>query len=705
LSGSNKPALSGTTVSTAQLQWDEQGQPLATEFDDVYFSRHNGLEETRYVFLQHNDLDSRWRPLQHNADFVIAETGFGTGLNFLAAWQLWSQSAPSDARLHFISVEMYPLTKPDLQRALALWPELAPLAEPLLQQYPDLLHPGFHHLSFADGNVRLTLIIDEAVSGFQQLLQSQHPAWRAPIRPVDAWFLDGFAPAKNPAMWRDELFEIMQALSSPGTTAATFTAAGVVKRGLKHHGFALEKVKGFGHKREMLRARLAQPQELPRADDFDQHAHNSPHPVPWPVNKGLNGSVDSSIHSAGHALVIGAGIAGCLTAAALARRNWRVTIVERNTGAAMEGSGNPQGVVYAKLSHRSETLSDFNLQALLFAQRCYQPLWQQALITGQQCGVLQLAHGDKVADNQYRLWQHYQQQNSEQTLFQHLDPAQASAVSGVEQHFGGLFFPAAGWLSPASLCERLLEHPNITMLTETAIEEITRNETRDSEQWQAMGRERQIIASADVVIGCGASELRQLQQTRFLPLKPIRGQVTYLQATDTSNLLKTVICGEGYLPPAFKGEHCLGATFDPRRLELALREEDHQHNLDSLAGQIPSLAGELCQSPVTGGRAALRCTTPDYLPLTGPVPIQEDYLSQYALLRKNARSSIAEAANNQANLYVNAGFGSRGLAYAPLCAELLAAQISGEPLPVSQATATALHPGRFVIRDLIRGKV
>ena len=224
-------------VVYARLDWDEYGQPLSNVFGDVYFSRANGLDETRHVFLQHNQLQERWGQLIPGNTFVIAETGFGSGLNFLAAWDLWLKVAPVTSQLHFVSVEKFPLRKTDLIRALGLWPELTFLSEQLVAAYPCIVGQGFHRLSFMDGRIKLTLIINDAAEGFAQLLASPDPIHSLHSVKVDAWFLDGFAPAKNPQMWSEDLFSRIRLLSNAGTTAATFSAAAPVKKGLKFAGF------------------------------------------------------------------------------------------------------------------------------------------------------------------------------------------------------------------------------------------------------------------------------------------------------------------------------------------------------------------------------------------------------------------------------------------------------------------------------------
>lgn len=224
------------------IEWrslDQQGQPqpYSTIFQDVYYSSDNGLLETDYVFLQGNQLRQRWQQLADNR-FTIIETGFGTGLNFLCAAQLWLQISPPNATLHFISAEKYPPNLQEMTKALQIWPELNYLSESFLLEYAKLTHKNIQLLS---GRVQLTVLIGDATDCLNNLTTL-----------ADAWFLDGFSPAKNPEMWQPALFAQMARLSKPNTTFATFTSAGAVKRGLQAAGFKVNKQAGFGKKREML---------------------------------------------------------------------------------------------------------------------------------------------------------------------------------------------------------------------------------------------------------------------------------------------------------------------------------------------------------------------------------------------------------------------------------------------------------------------
>lgn len=229
-----------STLEFAQLDWDEHGQPVSRVFSDVYFARDNGLQETHYVFIEHNDLPERFAALDHGQHFWIGETGFGTGLNFFCTWQLFRETAPPDCHLHFVSAEKFPLSHADLQRALQLWPQFASMTTPLLEQYQSL-HAGTQHFVFDEGRTILTLLVGDA----SDMLATVDDT-------MDAWFLDGFAPARNADMWSDALFTQLARLSGKDTSIATFASAGFVRRGLIQHGFTMQKVKGFGHKWVML---------------------------------------------------------------------------------------------------------------------------------------------------------------------------------------------------------------------------------------------------------------------------------------------------------------------------------------------------------------------------------------------------------------------------------------------------------------------
>lgn len=647
----------------AQLDWDEQGQPLSRTFGDVYFSTTSGLEETRYVFLAHNQLAERFTALPAGGRLVIGETGFGTGLNFLCAWQLFEQVASATAQLHFVSVEKHPLSRNDLQRALALWPELAPLAGQLLGQYVAV-HAGFQRFVLAGGRVVLTLLVGDVLDILPQLDAR-----------IDAWFLDGFSPAKNPQMWTPEVFAQLARLSVPGTTLATFASTGFVRRGLREAGFAVARVKGFAHKWEMLAGAF---QGAP-ADSGKPWFARPPRPS-----------------GPREALVIGGGLAGCATAASLAGRGWQVTLIERHAALAEEASGNPQGVLYLKLSAHGTALSKLVVGGFGYTRRQLERL--QAGVDWSACGVLQLAFDAKEAERQARLAAAFPSD-----LLRPVEAGEASQLAGLALEQGGLWYAEAGWVHPPALCRLLASQPGIRVLTQHEAFELRRADG----QWQAW-QDQQLLAGAPVAVLCTASEVRRFAAAAHLKLKRIRGQISRLPATGASRALRTVLCAEGYVAPPRAGEHTLGASFNFQRDDLALSAEEHADNLGMLRQISPALAEALhvdqLDPAALAGRVAFRSTSPDYLPLVGPLVDAPAFNRVYARLAKDASLHIDTPAPWLEGLYVNCGHGSRGLITAPLSGELLAAWLDDEPLPLPRAVAEACHPSRFLLRELIRGR-
>ncbi|VVO12668.1 bifunctional tRNA (5-methylaminomethyl-2-thiouridine)(34)-methyltransferase MnmD/FAD-dependent 5-carboxymethylaminomethyl-2-thiouridine(34) oxidoreductase MnmC [Pseudomonas fluorescens] len=652
----------------AQLDWDDQGLPRSRVFDDVYFSDKSGLDETRYVFLEQNNLRERFAALPVGGRLVIGETGFGTGLNFLCAWQLFEQHAVAGARLHFVSVEKYPLSLPDLQRALALWPELKPFADQLLAHYVAI-HQGFQRLILDNGRVVLTLLIGDALEQLPQL-DAQ----------VDAWFLDGFAPAKNPDMWTAELFAELARLAAPGSTLSTFTSTGWVRRLLNAAGFKMKRTPGIGHKWEILRGTFL---------GWPEHALAPAVAKPWFARP-------APLTGERRALVIGAGLAGCATAASLAVRGWHVSLLERHDALAQEASGNPQGVLYLKLSAHGTALSQLIVSGFGYTRRLLEHL--QRGVDWDDCGVLQLAFNAKEAERQAQLAAAFSPD-----LVHLLDQPLAQARAGIALEHGGLFFPEGGWVHPPALCHWQASSANIQWQPHRDVLELRKAD----DQWQAWSGD-DLLASAPVVILAGAAEIKRFPQSAGLPLKRIRGQITRLAQTAQSQSLATVVCADGYVAPARLGEHTLGASFDFKSDDLTPTLTEHLGNLALLEEISPDLASRLQARELDPqqleGRAAFRCTSPDYLPIVGPLAEPAAFADAYAVLSKDARQVPAIPCPWLEGLYLNSGHGSRGLITAPLSGELLAAWIENEPLPLPRSVAEACHPNRFAVRQLVRGK-
>ena len=688
----------------AQIEWNGNDLPVSTTFDDVYFNTNGGIDESRYVFMEQNGLPERWNNLP-NQLFTIGETGFGPGLNFLVTANAWLQQSHintdtnpgSKSTLHFVSVEKYPLSKADLQRTLALWPELSELAEELVQQYPPAV-PGIHRLRLANNRIILTLMYGDAKDMFAALKSNNHPLFHRQNNPViDAWFLDGFSPAKNPDMWTNELFQTIADLSQPHTTFSTFTAESSVHRGLEQVGFKVEKTQGLNHKREILRGIFTNFSDTEISEaDLAPALFNSAYQAPW--------YLAPAIKKPEKVIVLGGGIAGCTTARALAERGIAVTLIERHKKVAQEGSGNPQGILYPKLSTKTSQLARFGLAALLNASRYYSEfLDSPEARMGERCGVLVLPQSECDKKKFKEISKLFPSK-----LVQLLEGKQLHQMSGqpLANQFG-LFFSQLGWIKPPLACQLLTEHPLITLKTAEVADIVYQSGSLHQPSfWQTLDGTGNTIDSAQVlVIACGFDSSK-FSQTNHLPIQKVRGQITTLPATAQSSALKTVLCGEGYIAPATGGVHTLGATYSIGETTTAVRVEDHQSNLQQLATTDAAMAENFDQVDINQlqGGAAFRCTTPDYLPIAGPAPKLDDYLQDYGFFRKNARAHIPIAGATWPGLYINIGHGSRGLSYAPMCAELLASQICGEVPPLELDLRQALHPGRFIIRDIKKQK-
>ncbi|MBU2964972.1 bifunctional tRNA (5-methylaminomethyl-2-thiouridine)(34)-methyltransferase MnmD/FAD-dependent 5-carboxymethylaminomethyl-2-thiouridine(34) oxidoreductase MnmC [Amphritea sp. 2_MG-2023] len=651
--------------SSSTLNWlsDTPTSPL---FEDIYFSIDDGLAETNHVFLDSNQLPERFATA---STFTIAETGFGTGLNFLATWKLFREQAPASAKLHFISVEKYPIALDDLIKALALWPELSMFSEQLIVQYP-CHSPGFHQLSFDDGRIMLTLMLGDAIDCYRQLEAR-----------VDAWFLDGFAPSKNPEMWCAELFQQIGRLSHTDTTFATFTCAGIVKRGLRDVGFPVKKVAGFGRKREMLVGTYSPEVET----------RSAPAEGPSWFQLPYKHTGDKT------AIVIGAGIAGCSTAHSLAKRGWKVTLVDKNSKIAAEGSGNHQGALYAKLPIEPIPTSRIHLSGFLYSSHFLTQNLADRNDIWSPCGLLQLAAHDKEKTKHQKL---AESGNYPRSVVRYVEQTEASKIAGTAVSNSGLFFPEAGWVTPPLLCEWLCEHPNITVITSTQIKRLV----RDDHQWHCYTQHGQALTAAVTIIASAADSVA-FEQTNHLPVQNIRGQVSITAKNADLPALDTVLCSEGYISPTQQGRYCFGATFELKDPATDIRESGHQHNLTKITNMAPNLGEALAQYHVhnpLSGRVGFRCASPDKLPIVGPAPVFSTFIEDYARLRHDAKTVIDTAPQHYPGLFVNLAHGSKGLISCPISGELIATMLENEPLPLEKELIDKLNPARFIIKNLIR---
>ncbi|WP_213989826.1 bifunctional tRNA (5-methylaminomethyl-2-thiouridine)(34)-methyltransferase MnmD/FAD-dependent 5-carboxymethylaminomethyl-2-thiouridine(34) oxidoreductase MnmC [Sodalis sp. dw_96] len=665
-------------IGHAVLDWNEQGTPVSRQFDDVYFSNEDGLEETRYVFLRNNGLPARF--LQHpRSSFIVAETGFGTGLNFLALWQAFRRFRQDNQgevlrHLHYISFEQFPLQVPDLVLSLERWPELAAYAAQLYEFWPPAI-AGCHRLILDDGAVTLDLWFGDVNNVLPELDDSLDGQ-------VDAWFLDGFAPAKNPAMWSNRLFQSMARLARPGGTFATFTAAGFVRRGLQQAGFKVDKPPGFGQKREMLVGQLDVP--APRIVGTPWYHRQSPG-YPQEV------------------AIIGGGIAGALCAVALQRRGARVTLYCADDAPARGASGNRQGALYPLLNSEDPALTQFFAAAFPFACRSYRDFARRGIrFEHQWCGVTQLAYDARSA----RKIGEILALGLPEALVRGVESHEVEQLAGLAAGTGGATYPLGGWLNPAQLIAGILEQGQRCGMSIHYGHSVERLEPIVA-GWQLRFAHGAIADHAVVVLANGHHML-QWPVTRSLPLTSVRGQVSHIPAVPGLAALKQVLCYDGYLTPASPGHqtHSLGASAVWHDESTDFSPAEQQRNHDRLVACLPHQSWtDSVDIHHRQARCSVRCSARDHMPMVGNVPDHDATLAHYRYLPRLLECGGAiSPAPHHANLFMLGALGSRGLCSAPLAAEILAAQIFGEPLPVSRELAAAVSPNRFWMRKLLKGQ-
>jgi len=643
----------------AKPEWRD-GQPYSTDFNDVYFSADNGLEETEHVFIQHNQLPQRFSS-NRLSSFVIAETGFGTGLNFLMAVRLWLEISEPGACLYFYSVESMPFRPEDLARAHQVWPELKVFSEELQQQY-QVPSYGFHCFDLFQGRVKLVLMVGDVEDMLVQMQAS-----------VDAWFLDGFAPSLNQRMWSPAVFCEINRLSCQGTTFSTYTSVGDVKRGLIAAGFSVQKVAGCGKKRHMLvgQVETAEPAKVKAVQ-------------PWyalPRHSSAREAVAQK-----KVCIIGAGIAGLSTAWSLVKRGYQVEIIEAGEQAGAQASGNPRAMLMPRLSLQDSADAEFYTSAYFYALRCLQQLDKKQL-DWQQTGGLQLCSSERIKKQ-------IEAYPVDAELAMPVSAAKASQLSGLDIAQAAHYYPKAASLYPQKILQRLIASMGnaLTLKFNCKVSSIDYNN-----QWQLSNSQGELIAQAGSLVIAGAWQSRRFEPLSHLYLQPARGQLSLLKANQQSMALRIPVSFGGYLLPESKHEHVLGASFELDDCATELRDAEHLANFNDVERWFK---GVFKAQDIKGGRASVRAVTPDRSPVIGPAPIKDQYFSAYGDLYKGKPAYKYPDAEYLPGLFVNTGHGARGFSSAFLSAELLCAYICNEPLPVSNRVRYAVHPGRFLIRTL-----
>ena len=604
----------------AVLQFDDRGLPVSSVYPDIYRPAAGPLQQAHEVFLKGNQLPARWAG---KAAFTVCETGFGLGHNFLALWQAWRADADRSRRLHFISFEAHPFQPADLAAYYrhSLDPEAQVLGMQLAQAWP-VLTPGIHRFELEGGALTLTLLF-----GPIEVMARQLEAR------VDAFFLDGFSPRVNPGMWSRNVFSQLVRVAAKGATAATWCSAGVVRRALQDEGFVVQKVPGFGDKRQMTVATL-RPE--------------------------LGADMATAVAVPHNAIVVGAGIAGASVAHALARRGCHVHIFDPALAQGAGGShaGHSAVAVSPMFNRVDDARARLSRASVLLAWRCWQGFGSAARPA--RCGTFYPARSDEQAQDQLAA---LQVQQLPESWMCWLDPNQAAQRVGGVWPYGGVWFAFGQRVLPEPLLQALQSHTLIAGKPER-VERVVRTGVRGS--WGVEDAAGRRLGEADLLVlanAAGASSLLAgVEPARVFPkleaVSSVAGQVFYIDETRWPGP-RAIVAGHGYALPAVDGRTTIGSTYHRHVAESRLHPDgllQVHEKMQTLFGE--QYAGQTPPSAQLSGWAGWRASVSDRLPVVG----------QWG----------------NTGLWVDACHASRGFSWSVLAAEMLAAAVFNEPLPLER---------------------
>ncbi|HEX6018845.1 MAG TPA: FAD-dependent 5-carboxymethylaminomethyl-2-thiouridine(34) oxidoreductase MnmC [Burkholderiaceae bacterium] len=627
----------------AHVDFSDAAAPRSPDYDDVYHARGGAFAQARHVFIAGNGLPQRWARRTH---FTILETGFGLGHNFLATWAAWRDDPQRCEHLWFLSLDKHPLSRADMRHAHAHGDEPA-LARELIEAWPPLT-PDLHRLDFAHGRVHLLLAFGDIATWL--------PRW---VAQVDAFYLDGFAPSKNPEMWQPRVLQRLGRLAASDATVATWSSARVVRNALAGADFAVTRSAGFDTKRDMLIGH-----------------HRPQHRTPPPAGQLYGGGVDA-------VTIVGAGLAGAATARALAGLGVRCRVFDALPAVAQAGSGMPAGLLHGVVHGADTPHTRWFRAAALHAQAAIAPLIVQGRVRGCLDGALRCEHAlDHGSMNAL-----VQRQGLPPEYVQALSATEAGARAGCTLARPAWCYPGGGWIEAQSLARAWLDSPSIELTLRSRVHRVA---TDARGGWRLLDARDSTLARSDQVVLAHAADAAQLLDgCDPWPLMRSRGQVTLLSAAAAVWRPALPVAGDGYAIALPDGRLLCGATNDLDDEEPALRDADHRRNLAALQ----RLSGQPCPAPPQlDGRVGWRLHTRDRLPLLGGVPLP-------AHARSGApRQEQPRFVARHAGLYMLTALGSRGLTQAALAGETVAAMIAGTPLPIGGALLDAVDAARFAAR-------
>lgn len=695
LKNNQKACLPLTEYSWGEGHSTHQNDSVSSVF------KKTDKEKSGQLFIEKNALKKRWSELNScsSSIFVVAETEFGTGLNFLNTWQLWNGLVENrNKTLHYIAFSKRPTSSQNLLKALSLqgWTDDS-LANNLACSYPPPLK-GPHRIWFKEHRVALTLVFDDLLHGLNDNSFK-----------TDCWFLTPPPSAAITESWDHKTYSAIADKCLPNSTFSSPCSDQKIRKHLADCGLTptdvdvnstgkIFTISGVFRKAPNINSPIQQEQNRHQFERFAQKK-------PWFNNETKANQLNSpQEHRPMHEIiVIGAGLAGAWTARSLAERGTKVLVVDKAPKAAASASGNPVGVLYVKPGTEYTTATQV---ALLACQHARQRLTElkatentENTNSSVQCGVLQLLQSD--ADNRYADKLLYEG-NLSPEIVRLVTASESSAIANTEIPVAALFYPQCGKVYPRKLCEELLCHPNISTRFNCDIQELTRSAAAD--EWHLRDADKNILSTNTVIIAT-ASDAIKFEQTQHLPLKPIRGQIT-VSTKPSQQRLTTVLCGDGYAAETEDNNLCFGASFVLAETQTNICPAETDGNFNKLNRLSKKLYQEITNLPSNQftNRASVRTSTPDYLPIVGPVAIDAMIRQKFGHLQKDSNYRFACKGSYYSNLYVNVGHGSKGLTTAPIAAEIISDYISNAPFSLGIKLTEALHPTRFTVRRLIKNK-
>lgn len=607
-------------------------------------------------------------------DVVVLDASFEQGQRFLRTWAGWRADPNRCRRLVYIALGIRGGAAAD-DGASSFPAE----ARRLNQAWP-VITPGLHTLVFDEAEAsQVTLLL--GVGDLADLVPQL-------VARVDAFWLDGVAPAPLASNGDEGWLSRLARLAAPGATAIASPHALNVLAGLAQSGFKPD-IASAHHQADPVCLRF------------------TPHHTPPPLAGGLWPTALAPAQR--HALVIGAGLAGCAATWALARQGWRITLIDAKAGPALGASGNPGGLFHSILHGEDGLHARAHRAAALRTAALVSPWLAEQRFAGACQGLLRLDHG--VQEDTAQALTAYLGLPPEHVTW--LDQAAASEAAGMPVPHGGWLFQQGGWVDPGGYARALLEegrrHAEVEFMPDSPVCRLERQAHGDHAWWQAIDAQGGLVAQAPVVVVAGAVDSSALIQTLpgiiSLPMSPVRGQISQLPLQEGIKAPHLPVAGAGYVLPVHGGQLLFGATSGVNDTEPGLRESDHFHNLAQAVqlGSLPALVSEALP-PDIGGRVGWRAVTPDRLPYIGPLPLAA--LPTKVAGQKSPRTDqarfVPRLRDGQGGVHVITGFGSRGITWAALAGELLASWVTGSPSPVEAALRDALDPARIVTRGRAR---